>query len=1058
MLYRKRIAILIVLIAALLAWFWLGSRYPSLDEKAAMAGEVVMGDVLSFEAHVPVDPSAPLWQKIIYSTINWVLTNRQGMTFGVLLATLVLTLLQLKSMVGGKPGVFRDTLKGMLVGAPLGVCVNCAAPIAYGMSQQGMRKGTSLATMFASPTLNIVVLAMTFSVLPMYMAVTKVVATFLFILLALPLLVRYAAGKEGLVEPSPAALGEACDLPRAPEPWSAVLPGLVKDLWRNFLFILVRTVPLMFLAGLLGAAMANLIPLDSVADWAVSLSSLVVVALLGTFAPVPIAFDVVLVQALLVAGLSPELAMVLLFTLGLFSIYPLMLVAKMLSWRFSGILFVSVAAFGVGAGLFAGNWESYQAEREARMFEQRFSGEAAAAAETAPAGSGQASGMEGETAMRLPPDAFAVADFEQGRLKVSAAEYLARSPVGANPFTHRPGSELGLANTEPVVLDFMVPFSQGRGVAAGDFNGDGWPDLAVADNVGVRLFRNASGSRFEEVALSDSRLQQANVLMVALVDLDNDGCLDLFAGTFGDHDYIAAGDCGDFAQTRVAELPHLDGLMTQAAAFADIDRDGDLDILKGNWFFVVPRTAPSPRATNLIALNQGGLEFSQSPLQEIVGDTLTVNLTDLDQDGLVDMIIGNDYMEPDIYYQGESPGQFRQLAAGGPVPATPLATMSIDAADIDNDLDIDLFLTGKVNDFALRRGADGEPMTVQDRVATVVQRRKSFEDRYCALFESQADRDQCTRRIFAGNLMRKSSIGGCNALESDRQKDECMIAIRIKNAMVRRDWSFCPKIPASEFPAHRQMCEAYAEYFASGESKETGYMYEDRGAIAQTPQGNVLLRREADGRYTDHSQEAGVFDAFWAWNARFADLDLDEWQDLYVVNGWWLETSMYTNKFFHNQGGQRFEAREEEFGLANFRKQHAFVYLDFDRDGDLDIISRSLAGEFDVFTNNVQGGNSVSFEFRDEAGNHFGIGNRIKLFYGDKGERHQMREIKGGGGFVSFDPPMAHFGLGDAERVGRVEIEWNDGARSVIEQPLESGRNYIIVRHGPASDLVVQSP
>ena len=161
--YKKRIAILIILIVSLLAWFWMGSRYPAMDEKAAMAGEVVMADVLSFEAHFPVDTSAPMWRKIFHSTLNWILTNRQGMTFGVLLATLVLTLLQLRRRLSSFRSVFRDILKGVLIGAPLGVCVNCAAPIAYGMRQQGMRKGTSLATIFASPTLNSIVLAMTFS-------------------------------------------------------------------------------------------------------------------------------------------------------------------------------------------------------------------------------------------------------------------------------------------------------------------------------------------------------------------------------------------------------------------------------------------------------------------------------------------------------------------------------------------------------------------------------------------------------------------------------------------------------------------------------------------------------------------------------------------------------------------------------------------------------------------------------------------------------------------------------------------------------------------------------
>jgi hypothetical protein len=273
-----------------------------------------------------------------------------------------------------------------------------------------------------------------------------------------------------------------------------------------------------------------------------------------------------------------------------------------------------------------------------------------------------------------------------------------------------------------------------------------------------------------------------------------------------------------------------------------------------------------------------------------------------------------------------------------------------------------------------------------------------------------------------------------------------MITLRIKKSLIRRDWAFCPQIPADAFPVHRQLCDAYAAYDAVAQPKILGDKYLDQGAIDQTMQGNVLLLRQSDGRYTEQAQALGVFDAFWAWNARFADLDLDQWQDLYVTNGWWLETSMYSNKFFHNQAGQGFEAREQEFGLVNLRKQHAFVYLDFDRDGDLDIISRSLDGEFDVFINHLQERHSISFEFRDALGNHFGIGNRITLFYGENDERHQLREIKAGGGFVSFDPPVAHFGLGPYQRINRLRVDWSDGSASTIDQPLESGHNYIISR------------
>ena len=64
MLHKKRIAILLTLIAALLAYFWLGSRYPSIDEKAAMAGEFVLEDVLSFEAAFEIDPADPAWKRI----------------------------------------------------------------------------------------------------------------------------------------------------------------------------------------------------------------------------------------------------------------------------------------------------------------------------------------------------------------------------------------------------------------------------------------------------------------------------------------------------------------------------------------------------------------------------------------------------------------------------------------------------------------------------------------------------------------------------------------------------------------------------------------------------------------------------------------------------------------------------------------------------------------------------------------------------------------------------------------------------------------------------------
>src|SRR5262245_28118928 len=90
----KRIVIVTLLMPALTLYFWLGSRYPALNQKAAMATETPISG-LAFSTIVKAAPDAGLVTRIGYATINWMYTNRQGMTFGILFGALVLTLLGL---------------------------------------------------------------------------------------------------------------------------------------------------------------------------------------------------------------------------------------------------------------------------------------------------------------------------------------------------------------------------------------------------------------------------------------------------------------------------------------------------------------------------------------------------------------------------------------------------------------------------------------------------------------------------------------------------------------------------------------------------------------------------------------------------------------------------------------------------------------------------------------------------------------------------------------------------------------------------------------------------
>ena len=221
-------------------------------------------------------------------------------------------------------------------------------------------------------------------------------------------------------------------------------------------------------------------------------------------------------------------------------------------------------------------------------------------------------------------------------------------------------------------------------------------------------------------------------------------------------------------------------------------------------------------------------------------------------------------------------------------------------------------------------------------------------------------------------------------------------------------------------------------------------------AIPQRMNENVLLTWDpSEERFTDESERAGVGFTGWSWNARFLDVDNDEWQDIFVAAGSWFRATVSgttANFFFHNEGGKRFTDQTDAFGLQNLMIVSAYTTVDFDRDGDLDFVTNSINGPLWLLRNNSQTGHSITFQLYDEVGNRDGIGTKFTIHYGPDGERHQVRELKASGGYISFDEPLAHFGLGEYDRVARLEIRWSTGGTTVIPGPFEADRFYSLRR------------
>jgi len=351
--FNKRILFITAVIVVTAVTFWSGSRYPSLDQKAIMGGSAVLEDPLAFEASIQIQPSDGTLERVIYTTINWIETNLEGMAFGLVIGACLLTLIGMVAVRGHRNG-FVNTLIGVAVGTPLGVCVNCSAPVAKGMHDGGARLETTLATMFSSPTLNIVVLTMLFSMFPPYMIAIKLALTLTFILIVVPLLSRwiFADERAPTYDDAVCAVSPTPRVPRDESVFSAMREASLA-LLRNLGYLVVRTVPLMLLAGLLGAVVANAVPLSTLVNHETGFLAVTVVALVGIFLPVPVAFDVVLVAVLISAGAPVVYSMTLLFTLGVFSIYPFFIVWRTISPRVAVVITIVLVVMGIAGGYVA---------------------------------------------------------------------------------------------------------------------------------------------------------------------------------------------------------------------------------------------------------------------------------------------------------------------------------------------------------------------------------------------------------------------------------------------------------------------------------------------------------------------------------------------------------------------------------------------------------------------------------------------------------------------------------------------------------------------------------
>lgn len=1040
--------IAIVLVGVIATIFWTGSRYPRLEQKAETAGVVPVEGPMTFRSALAVDPDSALAVRVLRTSLNWAKENMQGMLFGLLFAAALLTVAAFLRR-RHDPGAVGATLLGVVIGTPLGVCVNCAAPIARGMHAAGLRLETTLAAMVSSPTLNVVVLTMAFSLFPLYIVLVKLSVTLVFLLIAVPIIARLSRRGVALAEFAPAVkTASAPPLVASPKTgplagWPGAVWAVVRVFARNLTWIVGKTVPLMVLAGLIGALVVELVPWQLVVSFGAGITHSATLVLMGALAvfglilPVPIAFDVVITSALMQAGLPVRYAVPLLFTLGSFSVYSFLILWRGVSRRAALWCAVVLAGLGVLTGVAAHQIQKWEHSRLQEIIYSEL-GRITTPATYVPPQPPPGYGLAEVVARRVrAPLSFAPATgLGVPGIAVESVADVSRSGTSTGGFVLRESKDSGLI-VPPLFgdEDFLGPFQFSAGLAAGDVHGDGYVDVLVPVRGALMLFANRGDGRFVQQQVDVPALADRYLMNAALVDLDNDGWLDIVTAAWGGGLWWLRSQEGRFDGRELRSIDNRGANFTAAFGFADLDRDGDVDAVLGNWHTFTD--IPPESARNWVLRNVDGT-YRYEPLSNMTGETLTTLISDLDGDGWLDLVVGNDFNVSDLVYVGDGRGGLLDRSRAGEMfPITAHNTMSIDSADLDNDGQLEILIA----DIAPGDGA--KSLGPGFRAATDA----------CAEIAEGDHRARCQRLVrvpisFTGTSTAENAaqmrftgqVQNCMRTQDDRDRLICIGQHLLSQATrVEGDPRRCAQLPA-RLPQIRDLCErSFPVPLEIARST-------DANAIPQSQFFNVLLERDSSGAWVDGAKARGLDVTMWTWNAKFIDFDLDGWQDLYAATGFILAPEWESNLFFRNDGAGQFREATAEMGLVDFLATSSYVVADFDADGDPDIVTRPLLGPLRLFENRASADNAraATFEIRDFRGNRFGIGTVLTAHLADGAL--QVREIKASGGFQSFDPPEVRFGLGARKEIARLNIRWSTGEKTRLEGPFRAGVRYRITR------------